>query len=196
MGGCPAPPFPFPPEGGSGGIAGYNVFWGLNKRFILGFKRINSLYVVFKLIVNGWSLLFKVETQAALNEWVSAIIAAVRGIIFCGLLFVFLLLSGNDYVKRISQQSFTGFYLVDFSPRIYRLMYEGLVSRFFPDEPLNDQAFEFEKSKDQKNNVLIVENSDGETNKIFSQGGMFGIKEGGIFSIHIFIPNISIKGGI
>ena len=109
-----------------------------------------TVEIVFKLIVNGWSLLFKVETQAALNEWVSAIIAAVRGIIFCGLLFVFLLLSGNDYVKRISQQSFTGFYLVDFSPRIYRLMYEGLVSRFFPDEPVNGRVFELEKTKDQK----------------------------------------------
>lgn len=110
-----------------------------------------TVQVVFKLIISGWSLVFKVEAQPAINEWGSAIVSAVRGIVACGLLFVFLMLSGNDYIKRISQQSFTGFYLADFSPRVYRLMYEGLVSRFFPDEPLNDRVFEFEKSKDQKN---------------------------------------------
>ncbi len=110
----------------------------------------STVEIIFKLIISGWSLVFKVEAQAAINEWGSAIVSAVRGVIVCGLLFVFLMLSGNDYIKRISQQSFTGFYLADFSPRVYRLMYEGLVSRFFPDEPVNERVFELEKSKDHK----------------------------------------------
>ena len=109
-----------------------------------------TVKVIFKLILNGWSLVFKVDVQTGPNEWGSAIVAAVRGVIICGLLFVFLMLSGNDYVKQTSRQSFTGFYLTDFSSRVYRLMHEGIVSRFFPDEPINDRVFDLDKSKDHK----------------------------------------------
>ena len=101
-----------------------------------------TVYVIFKLIINGWSLIFRIEAQATVNQWGGAVIAAARSLFVCGMTFMFLFLSGNDYIKKISQQSFTGFYLTDFSPRTYRFIYDNFVAKFFPEEQLNEKAFD------------------------------------------------------
>lgn len=112
-----------------------------------------SVYILLKIILQGWNLIFKVEAAGALNQWGGAILGAVQGVFVCGLIFVFLLVAGNDYLRKMAKQSFTGFYLVDFSPKVYRLFFDGLVVKFFPQEELNEGVFHLgeEQKKEPKN---------------------------------------------
>ncbi len=101
-----------------------------------------TVYVIFKLIINGWMLLIKAQTHPAVDQWGGASLSFVRSLFVCGLIFMVFLVSGNEYFQKISRQSFSGFYLLDFSPKVYRYCYDNVVVKFFPDEQLNEHAFQ------------------------------------------------------
>lgn len=100
-----------------------------------------TIYVVFKLIINGWTLIIKAQAYPTVDQWGGAIFSFVRSLFVTGLMLMLFVVSGNEYFKKISRQSFSGFYLLDFSPKMYRYCYENLVVKFFPDEQLNEDAF-------------------------------------------------------
>jgi len=99
-----------------------------------------SVHIIFKLIIAGWSLILKVEAHPIFDKWGGGILALGRSAFVCSLLFFFLIISGNEYVHKMVKRSFTGFYLVDIAPYTYRGIYDGLVVKYFPTEPLNGQV--------------------------------------------------------
>jgi uncharacterized membrane protein required for colicin V production len=109
-----------------------------------------TIYVVFKLIISGWSLILKGEAHPIIDKWGGLIISFLSSVLVCGLFFMLFLLAGNDYMRKISKQSFTGYYLVDISPTVYGWMYDQGVSKYFPDEPLNADVFHLKDKEDKK----------------------------------------------
>ncbi len=100
-----------------------------------------SVYVVFQLIIMGWLLAFKTEGGKPWDRWGGLILASFRSVLVCGLMFMMFLISGNDYVEKMSQQSWSGRYFTKVSPRVYKWTYEQLVNKFFPNEQINERAF-------------------------------------------------------
>ena len=109
-----------------------------------------TAYLAFKLIISGWGLIFKASTPMGLTQWIGAIIATLRSFFVCGLVFMLFLLCGSEYLQKIARQSFSGFYLVDFAPRMYHIAYDEFVSKLFPGEPLNEKALDLAKAPGKK----------------------------------------------
>ncbi|OGX24886.1 MAG: hypothetical protein A2787_03595 [Omnitrophica WOR_2 bacterium RIFCSPHIGHO2_01_FULL_48_9] len=101
-----------------------------------------TVYIAFKLIISGWTLIIKAQAHPALDQWGSTLFSFVRSLFVSGMIFLLLLVSGSHYLQKIAKQSFTGFYLLDFSPKMYKYCYDNLVVKFFPNEVLNEYAFD------------------------------------------------------
>ena len=100
-----------------------------------------TIYVLFKLIINGWTLIIKAQAHPTVDQWGGAILSFANSLFVAGMIFMLFLVSDNSYFQKIAKQSFTGFYLADFSPKAYQYFYDNLVVKFFPNEQLNEKAF-------------------------------------------------------
>jgi hypothetical protein len=92
---------------------------------------------VFKVIRDGWMLLIKTEAQEAFNKFGGALTGAFRGLLVSGMLVIVLFLSGNQYLIKSINTSFSGFYLTTFSTGIYESCFDNLEAKFFPKEKKN-----------------------------------------------------------
>ncbi len=97
--------------------------------------------LIFKLIREGWFLVLKSEAKSGFSQWLGGFVAIIRSGLICGLLFFLIFLFGNQTLDTFAEKSATGFYLCDLSPQVYRASYDGVISKFFPDEALNKKAF-------------------------------------------------------
>ncbi|MFA5088594.1 MAG: CvpA family protein [Candidatus Omnitrophota bacterium] len=114
-----------------------------------------TVVLVFKLIGEGWTQLLRIEPHPNLNKWLGFVSSSVRGLLVCSLTFTLFIIAGNQYLEEVSRKSFTGFYLGEISPKIYKFSYDRVVSKFFPEEHLNANVFGspgagFEKPKGKK----------------------------------------------
>ena len=96
--------------------------------------------LVFKVIRDGWLLLIKTEAQETLNKVGGALTGIFRGLLVCGMVIMAFFLSGNHYLTKTSNASFSGFYLTNFSTGVYESCFDNLVSKFFPKEKKNLDA--------------------------------------------------------
>ena len=97
--------------------------------------------LLFILISNGWVLILKVKTLAAIDRWGGVALALVRSYFVCGLLFVALVLSGHSYAAPRAMASVSraifGYAAVGFYARIYT----SFVQKYFPDDKINEHPF-------------------------------------------------------
>ena len=106
--------------------------------------------VVFKIIREGWMVIFKPKDPSTASKWGGAFLAFVRSSLVCGLMFLLIFASGNEYLRTKARNSFTGFYLADFSPSIYEFIYNGVISRLFPEEQKNNDVFRLKDRPKEK----------------------------------------------
>lgn len=115
---------------------------------IISFVLIVALtLLIFKLIREGWLLILKTQAKAGFSQWAGGFIAIFRSFLVCGLLFFLVFLFGNETLDTFAEKSVTGSYLRDLSPRVYKVTYQALLSKFFPDEALNKKAFKAVKKE-------------------------------------------------
>lgn len=94
--------------------------------------------LVLKFIRDGVLILMRVEAHSGWDRFGGVLLAAGRAALICGLLFSLLIIAGNKALVKSVKKSFSGFYLVDISPRVYSAIFDGLVVRFFPEEQKNE----------------------------------------------------------
>ncbi len=97
--------------------------------------------LIFRLIREGWLLVLKSEAKSGFSQWLGGFVAIIRSGLICGLLFFLIFLFGNATLDTFAEKSATGFYLRDLSLQVYRASYDGVISKFFPDEVVNKKAF-------------------------------------------------------
>ncbi|MDP2652710.1 MAG: CvpA family protein [Candidatus Omnitrophota bacterium] len=119
-------------------VIAYGILWG-------------GVVLIFKIIRDGWLILFKTETHPVLNKWGGAFLGGIRSIMVCGMMFLAFLLSEHPYLSRTAKASLSGFYLVDFSPSVYNFCYEKSVAKIFSTEKKNEAAFEIKDIGVKKN---------------------------------------------
>jgi len=97
--------------------------------------------IIFKLISNGWLLMFRFELRPVLNKCIGAFISSIRAILVASLMFMLVFTTGYEYLGRVANRSFTGPFLIDLAPNIYEFTYDYLISKCFPNEHLNVRVF-------------------------------------------------------
>ena len=117
------------------------IFIPLDLTEMISFLLLWMLVVlVFKVVRDGWMLLIKTEAQEAFNKIGGAVAGIFRGALVCGLTTLVFFLSGNHYLIKSVNTSFSGFYLTHFSTSVYESSFDGLISKFFPKEKKNLDA--------------------------------------------------------
>ena len=102
-----------------------------------------ALFVfAFKLVRDGLLLIFKIEAHSVLNRWGGIVIAIGRGLIICSLVLLSFHISGVTYFKKNVERALTHPFLLVVSLRIYQGIFDGVVSKFFPEEKLNLDVFQ------------------------------------------------------
>lgn len=108
-----------------------------------------AVSLIFKFIGEGWNLIHKVEELSFFAKISGGVLAAFRGTLIGGLILFFLVLTGNKFLVKSARQSFVGFYLQELSPRLYNVMFDGLVLKLFPQEKKNEKVFTLDQQKSQ-----------------------------------------------
>jgi uncharacterized membrane protein required for colicin V production len=96
---------------------------------------------VFAIVRSGWIIGFKVDRISVLSRIAGGFLALGRAALVCGLVFIFIFLSGNRAYEKSARQSLAAFYLLNVSTGLYDFMGDGVV-KVFPAEKKNGQVFE------------------------------------------------------
>jgi uncharacterized membrane protein required for colicin V production len=98
------------------------------------------LTFVFKLVREGLTALFTVQPHPLLEKWGGGCLAVLRGMLICSLTFFALLLSLNPDVLKLSEKSWSKYTVGSLASHIYFSTYWAAVIKFFPAEPVNQEA--------------------------------------------------------
>lgn len=114
------------------GIVGAVIFsclWGIG-------------FFLCKLMRDGIFLLFTIQAQAVIDQWVSPIVAVFRAWIVASMVLFLLLVIQKPYLDHVVMKSFSKRYIVFVAGELYQHMTEGVVTRIFPNEKVNEQVVE------------------------------------------------------
>ena len=100
----------------------------------------SAITFVFRLIREGVLLLFSVEANKKIDQWGGGILAVVRGLVICSLTLFLLLLAKSHYIEKLVKTSIAQRCVLNISVGIYTAVHNGFVSKFFPDEKINEEA--------------------------------------------------------
>jgi len=103
--------------------------------------------VAFKVIRDGWLIWLKEEQITRVSRLIGGLIAILRGVLVIGLLFVYIHLTGNAFLIKTSQKSFSHRYMGDISPQLYGALFNQFIAPVFPDEKKNDKVFKLRLPK-------------------------------------------------
>jgi uncharacterized membrane protein required for colicin V production len=106
---------------------------------------------VFMLVRDGLMALFSVKPHSAIDKWGGAVLAVLRGLIVCSMTFFVLLLSLNPTVLKLSETSWSRPVVGSLATHVYFGIYWSVVNRFFPAEPVNQEALDVPKLLERKN---------------------------------------------
>ena len=95
---------------------------------------------IFKLIRDGLLLIFSIETQKQVDRWGGGVLSSARALIVCGLAFYLFILIGIGSPQRMAKNSISRRCFSEVAAGVYSMIYYGLVSKFFPDEKINNEA--------------------------------------------------------
>ena len=97
-------------------------------------------------IKNGLFMHFTVQAQNALDKWGAAVLSCARVLVAGSLLIFGLMISGNQYLKRMSAESLTGTKIVRVAPAIYTVVCDRVVTPLFPHEKKNPAVADVTRS--------------------------------------------------
>lgn len=107
-------------------------------------------HLLFSLIREGWLIILKIDLPILVDQWGGLILSAVRSYLICGLIFLALLTVKDDRIQFSTKNSLSAFFLQKISLKIYHKCYFGFVHNFFPNEPVNEEAFKLIMKKKEK----------------------------------------------
>ena len=103
--------------------------------------------LLFKLIREGTMLIFKIQAHPLLDQWGGLAIALIRSLLVGSLILISLQVLGIEYLQRNGKKAFFSPYLFELSPNVYKACYSGFISKFFPNEKLNQVVFQLKGEK-------------------------------------------------
>ena len=93
--------------------------------------------LISKLVREGLHLLLRVEAHSFINRIGGLLLATARGVLVCSLVSWFLVLGGNEYVKKNTHDSLGAPLTLQFASKTYKGIFNGLIVKYFPREKLN-----------------------------------------------------------
>lgn len=100
------------------------------------------IFVVFFFLRKIFSKALKVEIVPTINKWGSFIFGLARTLLAASLLMFMLVLSGVDFLSNGVQQSYSAKYIAGIAPAVYSSLWNGIFSKFFSGEKINDNVLE------------------------------------------------------
>ena len=98
-------------------------------------------FLTFAFISGGWSLILKIKSFAIVDRWGNVVLSLVRGYFICSMIFLALILSGQDFFVSRARKSVSNALFSGAAVELYRASYSNLVEKFFPDEEVSEAAF-------------------------------------------------------
>jgi len=96
---------------------------------------------VFWVVRKAWLILLKIETMSFINKYGGILVAGVKGYLLCSLLFLSLIISGNEIARYNTRKSLSSLIMTNTSVNIYGACYSRIVKKFFPNETMNKRVF-------------------------------------------------------
>lgn len=99
-------------------------------------------YFIFVILRTLFYRFIKMEAVPRFNQWGGFIIGITRGILFISLMmFIFIILPGS-YFKNSVRDAYSGKYFVPLAPATYSKLWNGIFSKFMPQEKINQTVNE------------------------------------------------------
>ena len=102
----------------------------------------SMIFLAFVCISGGWSLILRIKSFVFIDRWGNAILSLVRGYFICSMIFLALILSGQEILVSMARKSVSSALFSGAAVELYRVSYSNLVEKFFPGERINEAAFE------------------------------------------------------
>ncbi len=99
-------------------------------------------YLSFVAIRMSFFRLIKVEAVSLLNRWGGLIISIVRGVMLISLIVYALAISSITYLRNSVDNAYLGKIVLKIAPGIYSGIWNGLSSKFMPQEKFNQNVSE------------------------------------------------------
>jgi len=99
-------------------------------------------YLMFFLLRISFSKLVKIETVSTLNRWGGLVLGIFRGILLASLVTFLMLISSVSYIRESAVKSYLGITFFEIAPNFYNATYNGLISKFSPQEKSNEKNIE------------------------------------------------------
>jgi hypothetical protein len=115
-----------------------------------------AILTCFSLFQEGWLTLLKIEIPPVLDQWAGMLMAGVKSILICGLLYIGIFVTQNGLLISLSESSLSqSFGRV--SANIYQVVYEKGIVALFPSEPLTKNVFTILSPSHPEDEELLFE---------------------------------------
>ncbi len=105
---------------------------------------------LFKLIREGLMMVFSVQAHPNIDRWGGILLSSLRGVVVCGMVFYFLLLSYHPGILNLAKRSLSRQAVSYLPTGIYTGIYNGSVVKFFPEEKISEEALQVPRMIDGK----------------------------------------------
>jgi len=99
------------------------------------------IFLAFVFLSGGWSLILSIKSFAIVDHWGNVVLSLVRGYFICSMIFLALILSGQEFFVSGARKSISGALVSGAAVELYRVSYSNLIEKFFPGERINEAAF-------------------------------------------------------
>ena len=99
------------------------------------------IFLAFVFISGGWSLILRIKSLEIVDRWSHVILSLVRGYFISSMIFLALILTGQEFFVSRAQKSVTGALYAGAAVGLYRVSYSKFVEKVFPGERINEAAF-------------------------------------------------------
>ena len=99
-------------------------------------------YLAIIILRGVFTKFVKAEATAVLDRWGGLVLGAAKGFLFISLLFLTFHLSSVPYLRSSLKKSRVGNSLTVIDIKVYEFIFNGLTSKFSPNEQLNQSIKE------------------------------------------------------
>lgn len=100
-----------------------------------------SIFLGFAFISSGWSLILRIKSFEIIDRWGNVFLSLIRGYFICSMIFLAMVLSGNDNLTSSAKQSVSRVFLSSAAGELYKATYFNIVKKFFSSEEINAEVF-------------------------------------------------------
>ena len=104
---------------------------------LLGFGLLALItLLIFYFIREGWLIILKLELPEKFDRWAGGILATVKGVLIGGLVFVCLMLTGNNVIRQTAHNAISSVIFENVTFEVYESVFSR-IHKYFPKEKLN-----------------------------------------------------------